>query len=277
MKALRKILIIIFVVTTNQMIISQESNTLSTKYAFSIGTIKMADYNLSNQEYSGIVYGLQFSQGQYYKNKKASWNIHEQIRYSHPLNASKSAYITYLGINLGFGSYYNLNKGNFNIKFGGYVDIYEGAKYQSRNVNNIFSNDLQVQLFANINAQYHYVWNKFGLLVQYQMATPIIGCMFIPEMGQSYYEVYKYLSENLNDVVHFTTFHNRQGYKGTLSLNFLFKGFTLYTAFTHNFDYWHGNDLYFYNKELSGQIGVVVDIEFKCGLKSQPQNSVIVY
>ena len=261
----------------SQIAYGQESKTLSTKYAFSVGTIKMADHNLSNQEYSGIVYGLQFSQGQYYKNKNVSWNIHEQIRYSHPLNASKSAYITYLGINIGFGSYYNLKLNNFKFKLGGYIDIYEGAKYQSRNVNNIFSNDLQLQLLANITAQYHYTWNKFGLLVQYQMATPLIGCMVIPEMGQSYYEVYKYLSENLEDVVHFTSFHNRQGYKGNLTLNFLFKGFTLYTGFIHHFDYWHQNDLYFYNKELSGQIGVIVDLEFRCGLKSQPDNSVIVF
>ena len=275
--SIKRYILLLIILIVSQIAYGQESKTLSTKYAFSVGTIKMADHNLSNQEYSGIVYGLQFSQGQYYKNKNVSWNIHEQIRYSHPLNASKSAYITYLGINIGFGSYYNLQLNNFKFKLGGYIDIYEGAKYQSRNVNNIFSNDLQLQLLANITAQYHYTWNKFGLLVQYQMATPLIGCMFIPEMGQSYYEVYKYLSENLEDVVHFTSFHNRQGYKGNLTLNFLFKGFTLYTGFIHHFDYWHQNDLYFYNKELSGQIGVIVDLEFRCGLKSQPDNSVIVF
>lgn len=269
------LLFVVFFVT--HAIFCQETKTLSTKYSFSIGSLKMADHNLSNQEYSGIVYGLQFSQGQYYKNPKVSWNIHEQIRYSHPLNASKSAYITYLGINVGFGSYYNVNHKNFNFKFGGYLDIYEGAKYQSRNVNNIFSNDLQVQLFANINAQYHYTWNKFGLLLQYQMATPLIGCMFVPEMGQSYYEVYTYFAENLKNMVHLSSFHNRQGYKGNLTLNLIFKGFTLYTGFIHNFDYWHCNNLYFYKKELSGQIGVIVDLEFKCGLTSQPQNSVIVF
>lgn len=275
--SIKRYILLLIILIVSQIAYGQESKILSTKYAFSVGTIKMADHNLSNQEYSGIVYGLQFSQGQYYKNKNVSWNIHEQIRYSHPLNASKSAYITYLGINIGFGSYYNLKLNNFKFKLGGYIDIYEGAKYQSRNVNNIFSNDLQLQLLANITAQYHYTWNKFGLLVQYQMATPLIGCMFIPEMGQSYYEVYKYLSENLEDVVHFTSFHNRQGYKGNLTLNFLFKGFTLYTGFIHHFDYWHQNDLYFYNKELSGQIGVIVDLEFRCGLKSQPDNSVIVF
>ena len=275
--SIKRYILLLIILIVSQIAYGQESKTLSTKYAFSVGTIKMADHNLSNQEYSGIVYGLQFSQGQYYKNKNVSWNIHEQIRYSHPLNAPKSAYITYLGINIGFGSYYNLKLNNFKFKLGGYIDIYEGAKYQSRNVNNIFSNDLQLQLLANITAQYHYTWNKFGLLVQYQMATPLIGCMFIPEMGQSYYEVYKYLSENLEDVVHFTSFHNRQGYKGNLTLNFLFKGFTLYTGFIHHFDYWHQNDLYFYNKELSGQIGVIVDLEFRCGLKSQPDNSVIVF
>ena len=58
----RYILLIILIVS--QIAYGQESKTLSTKYALSVGNIKMADHNLSNQEYDGIVYGLQFSQGQ---------------------------------------------------------------------------------------------------------------------------------------------------------------------------------------------------------------------
>jgi hypothetical protein len=91
-------------------------------------------------------------------------------------------------------------------------------------------------------------------------STPLIGGMFVPEMGQSYYEIYLGLPSALNDVAHFSSFHNRQGIKGNLSVNFILPTVTLFVGMTHNHQWWQGNNMIFYVKELSGQIGIALNL-----------------
>lgn len=279
----RPIIFLLFILLSGMMaaqngVMVGMEHTVSNKWTFSLGNIKLADSYLSNQEYSGLAYGLKGQHGAYYHNTtQVSWHFFEKIKAGQLINASYSAAILYGSANIGFGSHYifkDIFKG-FSIKTGAIIDAYAGIKYQNRNVNNPVSSDIQLQLLASLAAEYCYVWKNFGLHFGYSLSAPILGGMFIPQMGQSYYEIYLDNYSNLNKVVHFSSFHNMYGINGLLSCNLIFKGFTLNLSFNHNTRKWNGNNLNFYTKELAGEIGTTIDIVYRNGRKSQPQKSVL--
>jgi hypothetical protein len=109
--------------------------------------------------------------------------------------------IEYIGGNAGFSSYYNWQPiRGLRLMAGGSVDIYGAIKNQTRNVNNPSSGDIQVNLMASVGAQYKLSWKRWALSFDYMASTPLIGGMFVPELGQSYYEIFS-LGHYDNNVV----------------------------------------------------------------------------
>ncbi len=258
--------------------ITEPRTVVSNRYAFSLGELKIADPSLSNQEYKGLIYALEGRHGAFYPSQpqRVSWLVYDRWQYGSLINASYSALTSYFAANLGFGTNCHWHFGkHFGVAAGGIVDFYGAYKSQSRNVNNIGSGDLQLNLLASAAVNGHWQWRKFALQAQYSVATPLIGAFFLPELGQSYYEIYENLPDGLNNIVHFASFHNFQSVKGDAAINLIFSGFTLNLSFRHNHQWWQANNQNCYRKELSGQIGTTIDLELRCGRKSQPLNSVI--
>lgn len=275
---MKKIINLLICILLTISINAQNDNIVSHQYTFSFGEMRLADTYLSNQEYSGYTYKLGARQGAFYsaENQNVSWEVYEKAAYGRLINASYSALIYYYSLNLGYASYYHWRPiENLTLSAGGAVDVFGAYKDQSRNVNNIASGDLQLQAKAIAAAQYSLQWKNFALNLQYSASTPFLGGMFVPGMGQSYYDIYLHLPEVLSDIVHFTSFHNNLGLEGNFSVNMIFKNFTLYTGFTHNNQKWSANNLNFYTNELSGYIGTTIDIIYKCGRNSQPHNSTL--
>ena len=256
-------LIIIGLVVSVGLLATEATNRSYNRYAINIGEMAITDHYLSNQEYKGLSLGLDAYHTAYYNGSDScvSWLVYDHWRYGQLINASYSAMIQYIGGNAGFASHYNWRpiKG-LRLMAGGAIDIYGALKNQSRNVNNPSSGDIQVNLMASVGAQYKLSWKRCALSFDYMASTPLIGGMFVPEMGQSYYEIYINLPSAFNDVAHFTSLHNRQGIRGNLSINFTLPTVTLFVGMTHNHQWWHANYMNFYVKELSGQIGIALNL-----------------
>ena len=152
-----------------------------------------------------------------------------------------------------------------------------GIKYLARNVNNIASADLALMLHIGGTARYNLEFNKFTLGFQYQVSTPALGVMFVPQMGQSYYELYLNLPDGLDKVTHFASFHNRAGVDGNFSIDLMFTGFTLRLGSYQQYLQWHANNLYFHKAQLSGYIGMVIDLNLFSGMQSRGKNSINYY
>jgi hypothetical protein len=256
-------LIIIGLVVSVGLLATEATNHSYNRYAINIGEMAITDHYLSNQEYKGLSLGLDAYHTAYYNGSDScvSWLVYDHWRYGRLINASYSAMIQYIGGNAGFASYYNWHPTTgLKLMAGGAIDIYGAFKNQSRNVNNPASGDIQINLMASVAAQYKLTWNKWALSFDYMASTPLIGGMFVPEMGQSYYEIYLNLPQSLNDVIHFTSFHNRQGIKGNLSINFVLPTVTLSVGMTHNHQWWQANHMNFYLKEFSGQVGIALNL-----------------
>ena len=255
-------LLIISIIVSVELLATETICHSNNRFAINIGKMAITDHYLSNQEYKGLSLGLDINHTNYYNNtnNRLSWQIYDNWRYSQLINPSYTAIIQYIGCNAGFATHYNwYPTKNLRLIAGSAIDAYGALKTQSRNINNPYSGDIQLNLLASIEAQYQLSWRKWALSFNYLTTTPLIGVMFVPEIGQSYYEIYLNLP-SLNNITHFTSFHNRQGIKGNLSINFILPTVTLFVAMTHNHQWWKANNMNFYIKELSGQIGIALNL-----------------
>lgn len=229
------------------------------------GKLSVADTYLSNQRYSGVVVDLHAVHQGWYRgtDRRVSWQVYDYWYYAPMLmNVSYSAYLQYAGVDIGYGSHYVWRPvGALVLSAGGVVDIHGAVRYHNRNVNNMASGDVEIQLLASAGAGWSYDWRKNRLTVDYSLSVPVIGTMFVPEMGQSYYELYLMLPKGLSDVVHFSSFHNRQGVRGKFRVELKFGTGTLFIAMNHDYRQWHANGISVVSNSLSGQIGFALNLK----------------
>ncbi len=117
-------------------------------------------------------------------------------------------YQTLLTVNLGFTTLHNNTQlsGMINYSWSGYhpfkinsrlqllagaqVQLGGGALYIPTNGNNLVSVKLRTALAASGMAIYHIPSKRGDYVLRYQLDIPLIGLMFAPEFGQSYYEIF---------------------------------------------------------------------------------------
>ncbi|GAE18994.1 hypothetical protein JCM6294_1982 [Bacteroides pyogenes DSM 20611 = JCM 6294] len=101
---------------------------------------------------------------------------------------------------------------------GGLFDANGGFVYNLRNTNNPAS----ARAYANLDASGMAIWHlkikRYPIVLRYQANFPLIGLMFSPRYGQSYYEIFSV--ENTSGVVQFTSLHNQPSLRQMLSADF---------------------------------------------------------
>ncbi|MDO4180697.1 MAG: DUF3316 domain-containing protein [Bacteroidales bacterium] len=98
------------------------------------------------------------------------------------------------------------------------LDINGGFVYNLRNSNN----PAQAKAYANLAASgmviYRFRIGNYPLVARYQANLPLMGIMFSPEYGQSYYEIFSLKHGGKN--VLFTSLHNQPSLRQFLTLDF---------------------------------------------------------
>lgn len=229
------------------------------RWKIGVGELVTTDQVLSDQKYKGVSISLSALHiGNYKKaDKHIFWSFTDKFRYSSMLNASKTARLHYVSLGLDFGTHYlfDLPKG-FKLSVGGLADVYGAVRYVPRNVNNIASADVQLGLRAIVTAHYLYRFHEgFAIGCHYGVSSPLIGCFFSPEYGESYYEIWKNMSGSLARDVRFSSFHNRQGVRGELDLDFVFNHGVLTVGFSHENEWWHAAGNAFSIADIKGTLG----------------------
>lgn len=104
------------------------------------------------------------------------------------------------------------------ILAGPLLDINGGFVYNLRNSNN----PAQAKAYANLAASgmviYRFRIGNYPLVARYQANLPLMGIMFSPEYGQSYYEIFSLKHGGKN--VLFTSLHNQPSLRQFLTLDF---------------------------------------------------------
>lgn len=167
--------------------------SVSRTYLFGIGRSSQLDTYLSPYSYTGPQWSFLTRIDR--PTKWAQGRVSYQGTFLGALtqvhNAAGSG--TMWGAHVGYdgGWYYNwpLQHG-FLLKAGGLIGTDLGFLYNVRGGNNPAQGRLNVRLSLSAGAQYDLRIRRQHLFFNYQADMPLVGVMFSPHFGQSYYEMY---------------------------------------------------------------------------------------
>jgi hypothetical protein len=118
---------------------------------------------------------------------------------------------------------------------------------------------------------YDWVLHKRTLHFQVSLQLPLVGCMFVPSSGASYYDMFEV--GNLDQAFHFSSIHNKQGLNQTYTVDVPFNRTTWRFGLNFKNIKYKANDLVFKHEGMSLIIGTTFDDISFSGRKSlAPKN-----
>lgn len=204
---------------------AQEDSLKATRYVMrstliGAGKANVFDTYLSPIEYEGPGVRLMHESMRMTRlmDGKVSLQSLLQVNFSYTKNPSKTGKM-YAGlVNWNYALHYQFRiDDRLKILFGPMLDLNGGFIYNVRNSNN----PAQAKAYANIDASamliYKFKIAGYPMAVRYQANLPLLGAMFSPEYGESYYEMFS-LGNDGKHVV-FTSLHNNPSLRQMLTLD----------------------------------------------------------
>lgn len=199
---------------------------------YGVGFANVFDTYLSPQEYKGIDFRV--SRESMRMTRLMNGNISQQtffqadLGYTH--NKAENNNTLSALANWNYGLYYNFAiTSNFKLLAGGVADLNGGFVYNLRNGNN----PAQARTYINLAASGMAIWKlrikTFPFTLRYQINLPLAGVMFMPNYGQSYYEIFTL--EHWDGVVNFTSLHNQPSLRQMFSADFPVGRYTIRLAY----------------------------------------------
>lgn len=178
--------------------------------SYGIGYANIFDTYLSPQEYKGIDFRVlreSFRMTKWFDGNVSMQNLLQaNISYTHNRADNNNTLSGLLNWNIGLHYQFRLNP-KFKILAGALLDTNLGFVYNLRNGNNPASAKLYTNLAPSALAIWRTKIKNYPLILRYQVNVPLIGFMFSPHYGQSYYEIFSV--GNDSGVVRFTSLHNQ--------------------------------------------------------------------
>lgn len=239
-----------------------------------ITSFSLNDPYLSPLPYDGISGNFEFDNRKFLNtnNDKLSSQSRGNFMGGIGLNPAHTASIIYMGCNFGWGLYYHFRP-HKKLQFlvGGLCDLDFRFKYLERNVNNPANVDLATNLNLSSIARYDFRFLKRNFRLQMAIESPIVGCMFVPRSGASYYEMFELW--NLNETIHLSSLHNKRGLKSKFSIDIPFNKCTWRIGAGYNTLKYKANNVVFQRNEISILAGLTFDIATFSGRKNVPPNN----
>jgi hypothetical protein len=239
-----------------------------------ITMLNITDPYLSPLPYSGIGLNYNFENSRFLATENNLWSNQNKLNLEGGimLNPQSSAAMMYLGLNYGWGMQYHFRiKKGFQILAGGLWDVDLGFKYLDRNVNNPVNLDLATNLNLTALAKYDIQLRKKQIQLQIEVQTPVIGCMFVPLAGASYYEMFQL--GNLSDAFHVSSPINKRGLNTKFIVQVPFENSVWHFGIRTVDLKYSANNLVFTKNEFSLVVGITFDAIHFSGRKSKvPDN-----
>lgn len=222
---------ILFIVVSS---LTAQENDTEKKYAlkttntsFGLSALNLTDNYLSPLPYSGIGLRINSETSKLLSpdSKTLSTMLRLKLEAGTTTNPPHTASMLFLGLSGAWGMHYHFYPvTNLQILTGGLWDIDLGLKGNLRNVNNPFNMDLSTNLNLSAIIIYDIPTTKRTYRLQAAFDSPFIGCMFVPELGSSYYEIFSLKASG--NFVHFSSFYNKLGLRQNYSVEIPFKNST---------------------------------------------------
>ncbi len=168
-------------------------NITTTSNMFGIGGVNILDTYISPEKYRGAELRFISITEKRRPNNKLSYQRLFQINASIPHNRVENAHFLAGMINYSWGLHYNLDlleDQQLNIKLGGLLDGNFGGLYSTRSSNNPGQLKAYINITPSIIASYDFQLLGRTFSARYGVDVPLLGVMFSPHYGQSYYEIF---------------------------------------------------------------------------------------
>ena len=140
------------------------------------------------------------------------------------------------------------------LKAGGLIGTDAGFLYNTRNGNNPAQGRFSADVSASLGASYRFHLRRLPLMARYQADMPLLGCMFSPQFGQSYYE---FSQGNRDHNFICTTPGNALSFRHLLSLDLVFRRTTLRLGYLGDVRQSHVNNIKVHDISHSFMLGYV--------------------
>lgn len=157
-----------------------------------IGSTHILDTYLSQEKFSGA--GLSYLHMSEWKNKNSRWStvIQQEANLSSIKDRSMKSEELQGDYSFLWGKYFkwSLFDQRLQIQTGGMINANIGFIYNTVNSNNPAQARLSASIMPSGIASYDFqLWQKH-FAIRYELDLPLVGIMFSPNYGQSYYEIF---------------------------------------------------------------------------------------
>ncbi|MBR5803028.1 MAG: DUF3316 domain-containing protein [Bacteroidaceae bacterium] len=201
--------------------------TRSTMYG--LGTMNLYDTYLSPVEYEGVQARVlrESSRTMQWCDEKVSRQVLFQGHVGMAMNRAETSNELSGMVNWNYALHYNISlfDGRLRLLAGPMMQVHGGFIYNTRNGNNPAQAKLYTNVAASGMALYNINWKRCPITLRYQVDVPVMGVMFSPEYGQSYYEIFSL--GHTEGTVHFTSLHNQPTMRHWLTADVNFRKLTL--------------------------------------------------
>lgn len=222
-----------------------------------IGAVNILDTYLSPEKYRGTE--LRYISHTLRERRDSRWSrlIVHQGNMSYSDNRSGNGGEISGAYTFSYGVHYNWNffDGSLNVKAGAQADVNVGFLYNTRNSNNPAQARLLLNISPSAAATYRFrLWQR-NYSLRYELSVPLIGMMFSPNYGQSYYEIFSRGNYDHNIVP--TTIGSTPSLRQMLTFDFSLGRTTLRLGYLGDFRQAKVNNLKYHSYSNMLVIGIV--------------------
>ena len=177
----------------NQVQTSNGSTVYTRATSYGLGFTSLQDTYLSPETYKG--WEARFSRETLHQTKLKQGKIWQQTyfqgNFGYTDNRAENNKTATALANWNYGWYYRQPlTHNFDVLMGGVADLNGGFTYNMRNGNNPVSLRAHTSIDASVMALWNLQVRNHPLTLRYQANLPLLGMIFMPHYGQSYYEIF---------------------------------------------------------------------------------------
>ena len=272
---MKKLVLVTLVVLSHLVAVAQQTEAdkyLVTTRTNSLGyvSLQLTDPYLSPLTYSGSGFDFNHESRRFLSLRNNNISIQHQYYLVGAIayNPAGTASMLYFGANYSFGMQYHFRPANrFHVLVGGSWDVDFGFKDLTRNINNPVNMDMATNLNVSGVIRYDVSLLRMTLRLQLSAETPVVGLMFVPLAGASYYEMFEL--GNHAGLTHFSSLHNKRGINPKLTVNIPFARSTWQVGLAYQHLKYEANDMVFKRNSFSLMVGTTFDVVSFSGRKKK--------
>lgn len=174
---------------------SEDADTLrryTHQHFVALGAANILDTYLSPEQYKGMEMRYMFRSWRQLKHPAWQRMLHHEADVRTSGNRADNADM--LGLDyrfrIGWLRTWTMLEGKLSLQAGATADAMVGVLYNTRNQNNPAQLRASVSLSPMARAQYDFSISRRPFRATWEVSAPLVGVMFSPNYGQSYYEIF---------------------------------------------------------------------------------------